>query len=67
MYFDHKIFGHAPSFTSILQLIHGGGGRARGRNNTEHGHWMKRDEGNKRGEGKRVMLGKSYEWQWKTN
>lgn len=30
MYFDHKIFGHAPSFTSILQLIHGGGGRAGG-------------------------------------
>lgn len=30
MYFDHKIFGHAPSFTSTLQLIHGGGRRGGG-------------------------------------
>ena len=28
--FDHKIFGLTPSFTSILQLIHRGGGRAGG-------------------------------------
>lgn len=31
MYFDHKIFGRTPSFTSILQLMHGGRGRAIGK------------------------------------
>lgn len=46
MYFDHKIFGLIPSFTSILQLMHGGWRESRGRNNTEHGHLMERDEGN---------------------
>lgn len=37
-----------------------------GSNNTEHGHAMERDEGN-RGKKVKVMLIKAYEWQWKTN
>lgn len=48
MYFDHKIFGFTPSFTSTLQLMHGGVGGSREHNDTEHGHLMERDEGNKR-------------------
>lgn len=66
MYFDHKIFGLIPSFTSILQLMHGGGERAGGEiilNMDTRWKGMKE----MREEGKRVMLGKSYECHWKTN
>lgn len=65
MYFDHEIFGFTPSFTSILQLMHGGGGRA--------GviiilnmdtRWKEMKETGKK---VKVMLIKAYEWQWKTN
>jgi hypothetical protein len=47
MYFDHKNFGLTPSFTSTLQLMHGGGRESNWRNNIKHGHLRVRDEGNK--------------------
>lgn len=51
MYFDHKIFGLTPSFTSILTANTQGWRESRGRNNIEHGHLMEKGEGNKRKEG----------------
>lgn len=66
MYFDHKIFGLIPRFTSILQLMHGGGGSAGGEiilNMDTRWKGMKETWE----EGKRVMLDTSYECQWKTN
>lgn len=66
MYFDHEIFGLKPSFTSILQLMHGGGGRTGGviiLNMDIRWKGMKETRGKK----VKVMLRKSYEWQWKTN
>lgn len=47
MYFDHKIFGLTPSFTSILQRVLWGGGKVGG-DNTEHRHLKERNEGNER-------------------
>lgn len=63
MYFDHKIFGLTPSFTSILQLMHGGRGRAGGEiilNMDTRWKRMKETRG-KKILWKRIMPEKSYE------
>lgn len=44
MYFDHKFFGLKPSFTSILQIMRWQAVGASGKNNTERGHLIEKDE-----------------------